>query len=43
VNGSELLRRWVDDDQAAPGDLDALAGADEQAWLEERQHSMIYR
>ncbi len=43
VNGSELLRRWVDDDQAAPGDLDALAGADEQAWLEERQDSMIYR
>jgi len=43
INGSDLLRRWVDDDQATPGDLDALAGPDEQAWLEERQHSMIYR
>jgi len=43
VNGSELMRRWVDDEQAEPGDLDALAGADEQAWLEERQDSMIYR
>ena len=43
INGSDLLRRWVDDDEAAPADLDALADADEQAWLEERQHSMIYR
>jgi uncharacterized protein YbbC (DUF1343 family) len=43
INGSDLLRRWVDDDDATPADLDALAGADEQAWLEERQHSMIYR
>ncbi len=43
INGSDLLRRWVDDDGASPADLDALAGADEQAWLEERQHSMIYR
>ena len=43
VNGSDLLRRWVDDDHAGPAELDALADADEQAWLEERQHSMIYR
>jgi len=42
VNGSDLLRRWVDDPAATPGDLDELAASDEQAWLEERRHSMIY-
>jgi uncharacterized protein YbbC (DUF1343 family) len=43
INGSELLRRWVDDDAAAPGDLDALARADEQAWRVEREGSLLYR
>jgi uncharacterized protein YbbC (DUF1343 family) len=43
INGSDLLRRWVDDAMAAPADLDALATPDEQAWLEERERSMIYR
>jgi uncharacterized protein YbbC (DUF1343 family) len=42
INGSDLLRRWVDDAAATPGDLDALANPDERAWLEERQLSMIY-
>jgi len=42
VNGSDLLRRWVDDPAATPGDLDELAASDERAWLEERRHSMIY-
>ena len=42
VNGSDLLRRWVDDRAATPGDLDELAASDERAWLEERRHSMIY-
>ena len=32
INGSPLLREWVDDDQAAPDDLDTLALSDEQAW-----------
>jgi uncharacterized protein YbbC (DUF1343 family) len=32
INGSPLLREWVDDDQAAPNDLDALASSDEQSW-----------
>ena len=32
INGSPLLREWVDDPGAAPGDLDALARADETAW-----------
>ena len=32
INGSPLLRQWVDDAAAEPGDLDALASADEAAW-----------
>ena len=43
INGSELLREWVDDSQAAPGDLDKLARADEKAWAEERASVMLYR
>ena len=33
INGSPLLREWVDDSAAAPGDLDALASRDEAAWM----------
>src|SRR5713226_5644822 len=43
LNGSELLRRWVDDPAAAPADLDALAGPDEEAWCEEREAVLLYR
>ena len=43
VNGSELLRRWVDDPAAFPADLDALAAPDEQAWREEREAVLLYR
>jgi uncharacterized protein YbbC (DUF1343 family) len=43
INGGDLLRRWVDDDAAAPGDLDALTRPDEQAWREERDGVLIYR
>jgi uncharacterized protein YbbC (DUF1343 family) len=42
INGSELLRHWVDDGEAAPADLDALAGPDEQSWLEERESVLLY-
>ncbi|MDP8984214.1 MAG: DUF1343 domain-containing protein [Pseudomonadota bacterium] len=42
INGSDLLRRWVDDDQALPGDLDALAAADEAAWTVERAPALMY-
>jgi len=42
INGSDLLRRWVDDAAATPGDLDALALPDEQAWLEERREVLLY-
>ena len=43
INGSELLRNWVDDPAATPADLDALAAADEKAWLEEREGVLLYR
>ena len=36
------LREWVDGADAAPGDLDALAGPDEQAWAEQRQSYLLY-
>jgi uncharacterized protein YbbC (DUF1343 family) len=42
INGSPLLREWVDDSNAAPGDLDALALPDEQAWLAERSKYLLY-
>jgi uncharacterized protein YbbC (DUF1343 family) len=42
INGSELLRHWVDDPNATPDDLDALATADEAAWLEERRAVLCY-
>jgi uncharacterized protein YbbC (DUF1343 family) len=42
INGSDLLRRWVDDPQATPGDLDAVAIADETAWRAERESVLLY-
>jgi uncharacterized protein YbbC (DUF1343 family) len=42
INGSELLRRWVDDPSAVPADLDALAAPDEASWLEEREAVLLY-
>ena len=43
INGSELLRRWVDDTEATPGDLDALTAPDEASWHEERDGLLLYR
>ena len=40
INGSPLLREWVDDPAACPADLDALARADEAAWEETRMEHM---
>ena len=42
INGSELLRQWVDDVEADPGDLDALALPDERAWEEQRRSYLLY-
>jgi uncharacterized protein YbbC (DUF1343 family) len=43
INGSELLRRWVDDSNATPADLDVLAITDEKSWREERESILLYR
>lgn len=43
INGSELLRKWVDDPAAIPADLDDAARCDEAAWLEERDSVLQYR
>jgi len=42
INGGPALREWVDDPTASPQDLDAMAGADEKAWLSERQAYLRY-
>ena len=42
INGSELLRGWVDDPTATPADLEALAAPDEASWREERRAVMLY-
>lgn len=42
INGGTELREWVDDPAAAPGDLDAIARPDEEAWGEERQAVLLY-
>ena len=43
INGSPLLREWVDDPAATPADLEALATADESAWRAEREPFLLYR
>ncbi|HXQ20070.1 MAG TPA: DUF1343 domain-containing protein [Candidatus Acidoferrales bacterium] len=43
INGSDVLRRWVDDAAAGPVDLDALATADEASWRDEREAVLLYR
>jgi uncharacterized protein YbbC (DUF1343 family) len=43
INGGELLRQWVDDPEATPNDLEALAGRDEAAWIVEQEEVMLYR
>jgi uncharacterized protein YbbC (DUF1343 family) len=42
INGSPLLREWVDDNNALPEDLDNIALADERAWETERREFLLY-
>jgi uncharacterized protein YbbC (DUF1343 family) len=42
INGSPLLREWVDDDSAITVDLDALATADERDWQQARAGFLLY-
>lgn len=43
INGSPVLREWVDDPRASPADLDALVTPDETSWREEREDVQLYR
>lgn len=43
INGGPVLREWVDDPRAMPGDLDALAAKDEAAWHVEREAFLACR
>ena len=43
INGSPLLREWVDDMNSAPGDLDELALADETDWATRNAGALRYR
>jgi uncharacterized protein YbbC (DUF1343 family) len=42
INGSPLLRLWVDDAAATPADLDALTLPDEAAWAQARARHLLY-
>jgi uncharacterized protein YbbC (DUF1343 family) len=42
INGSPLLREWVDDPGTVPADLEALAQADESAWRDESARYRLY-
>jgi uncharacterized protein YbbC (DUF1343 family) len=42
INGSEILRQWVDDSAAKVTDLDEAATADEKSWTEERKSVLLY-
>lgn len=42
INGSPLLREWVDDQATTSADLQAIACQDEKAWEEERRPFLLY-
>ena len=42
INGSDLLRLWVDDNNATPADLEVLASSDERLWKHECSAVLTY-
>ncbi len=42
INGGPGLREWVDDAASKPGDLEALAAADETAWHDATRAHFLY-
>ncbi|WP_164114458.1 DUF1343 domain-containing protein [Sphingorhabdus sp. Alg239-R122] len=42
INGSPLLREWVDNPDSTPHDLDAITIPDEKAWKAERAKYLLY-
>ena len=43
INGSPLLRTWVDDPESTPEQLDAPSAADEEAWQAATVEFLLYR
>ncbi len=42
INGSTLLRKWVDDTNSTPNDLEQLATKDEAKWQQESKDCRLY-
>lgn len=42
INGSSLLREWVDDSKAKAGDFDAILKRDEKIWAKDRKPFLLY-
>jgi uncharacterized protein YbbC (DUF1343 family) len=42
INGSEILRQWVDDPAAKAADLHSTAAADKESWTEECKPILLY-
>ncbi|GAA4718111.1 DUF1343 domain-containing protein [Sphingomonas lutea] len=42
INGSSLLREWVDDRTSEAGDLDQLTRPDEESWAKDRERFLLY-
>jgi hypothetical protein len=42
INGSDLLRRWVDDPAATPADLEAPTAHDEVRWRSDCEAVRLY-
>ena len=42
INGSPLLREWVDDSGATPDDLEALTRSEEASWEATRREFLLY-
>jgi uncharacterized protein YbbC (DUF1343 family) len=42
INGSPLLREWIDDPKSTPADLDAITTPDETSWAAERKPHLLY-
>ncbi|MCM8593771.1 DUF1343 domain-containing protein [Accumulibacter sp.] len=42
INGSPILREWVDDPEASVADLEAISRIDEQRWELERREFLLY-
>ncbi len=42
INGSELLRQWIDEPSAEPADFETLVVPDETSWRQEHRSTFLY-